>query len=110
MRFGRLATLALAGFGVRLEAGGKLREEGALGAVAFAFRAELRSRWRSWLAIALLIAVVGGFVLAATAAGRRTSSAYPRFVSTYGYDATVFATRKSRSSIICRRCPPLPPW
>lgn len=63
-----------------------------MGAVAFAFRAELRSRWRSWLAIALLVAVVGGFVLAATAAGRRTTSAYPQFVATYGYDATVYAT------------------
>ena len=65
-----------------------------MGAAAFAFRAELRSRWRSWLAIALLVAVVGGFVLAATAAGRRTTSAYPQFVATYGYDATVFATRQ----------------
>ena len=65
-----------------------------MGAVAFVFRAELRGRWRSWLAIALLVAVVGGFVLAATAAGRRTTSAYPQFVATYGYDATVFATRQ----------------
>ena len=65
-----------------------------MGAVAFAFRAELRHRWRSWLAIVLLIGVVGGFVLAATAAGRRTDSAYPRFVATYGYDATVYATQK----------------
>jgi hypothetical protein len=62
--------------------------------VAFACRAELRHRWRSWLAIVLLIGVVGGFVLAATAAGRRTDSAYPGFVATYGYDATVYATQK----------------
>jgi FtsX-like permease family len=53
----------------------------------------LRSRWRSWLVIALLISVVGGFVLAATAAGRRTDSAFPRFVARYGFDATVYATR-----------------
>jgi hypothetical protein len=46
------------------------------------------------MAIALLVAVVGGFVLAATAAGRRATSAYPRFVATYGYDATVFATHQ----------------
>jgi hypothetical protein len=65
-----------------------------VGAVAFAFRAELRSRWRSWLAIALLIALVGGFVLAATAAGRRTNSAYGQFVGRYGYDATVYTSRE----------------
>ena len=64
-----------------------------MGAVTFAFRAELRSRWRSWLAIALLIGIVGGFVLFATAAGRRTNNAYPQFVAKYGYDATVFATQ-----------------
>ncbi len=64
-----------------------------MGTVTFALRAELRNRWRSWLAIALLIALVGGFVLFATAAGRRTNSAYPRFVDKYGYDATVYATR-----------------
>jgi FtsX-like permease family len=64
-----------------------------LGAVTFAFRAELRNRWRSWLAIALLIGIVGGFVLFATAAGRRTNNAYPQFVDKYGYDATVFATQ-----------------
>ncbi|MGD0312906.1 MAG: ABC transporter permease [Acidimicrobiales bacterium] len=62
-------------------------------AVAFAFRAESRTRWRSWLAIALLIGLVGGLALAATAAGRRTNSAYPQFVATYGYDATVYSTR-----------------
>jgi hypothetical protein len=69
-------------------------EEGSLGAVAFAFGAELRSRWRSWLAIALLVGLVGGFVLAATAAGRRTDGAYTQFVDTYGYDATVYATQR----------------
>ena len=40
-------------------------------AVRLAFRAELRRRWRSWLAIALLISVVGGFVLGRR--GRRSS-------------------------------------
>lgn len=64
-----------------------------MGAVTFAFRAELRSRWRPWLAIALLIGIVGGFVLFATAAGRRTNNAYPQFVDKYGYDATVYATQ-----------------
>jgi FtsX-like permease family len=62
-----------------------------LGAVGLAFRAELRRRWRSWLAIAILISVVGGLVLAAAAAGRRTESAFPRFVSAHGFDAFVYA-------------------
>ena len=61
-----------------------------MGAVGFTFRAELRSRWKSWLVIAVLITLVGGFVLAATAAGRRTNAAVPVFVATYGYDASVY--------------------
>jgi hypothetical protein len=61
-------------------------------AVALALRAALRGRWRSWLLIVLLISVVGGFVLAATAAGRRTETAFPQFAAKYGFDATVYAT------------------
>jgi hypothetical protein len=64
-----------------------------LGAVRLVFHAELRQRWRSWLAIAILISVVAGFVLAATAGGRRTESAFPRFVAAHGFDAVVYATR-----------------
>jgi hypothetical protein len=58
-----------------------------------AFRAKLRHRWRSWLAIAVLISVVGGLVLAATAAGRRTEAAFPQFVAAHGYDSDEYATR-----------------
>jgi hypothetical protein len=64
-----------------------------LEAVRLVFRAELRRRWRSWLAIALLVTLVGGFVLAATVAGRRTDSAFPRFVSTYGFNAVAYAVQ-----------------
>lgn len=64
-----------------------------MGAVRLVFRAELRRRWPSWLAISLLVALVGGFVLAVTAAGRRTESAFPRFVAKYGFDAVGYATR-----------------
>jgi hypothetical protein len=45
------------------------------------------------LAIALLISLVGGLVLAATAAGRRTESAFPRFIAAHGFDALVYATQ-----------------
>jgi hypothetical protein len=41
----------------------------------------LRSRWRGWALLALLVAVGGGAVLAAAAGARRTDSAYPRFLS-----------------------------
>jgi len=58
-----------------------------------AFRAKLRHRWRSWLAIAVLIAVVGGLVLAAVAAGRRTEAAFPQFVAAHGFDAEAYATQ-----------------
>ena len=64
-----------------------------MGAIALVFHAGLRRRWRSWLAIAILISVVGGLVLAAAAAGRRTESAFPRFVAAHGFDAVVYATR-----------------
>ena len=53
-----------------------------MSAVWMVLRAEVRSRWRSWLALVLLVAVVGGIVLGGIAAGRRTASAFPRFVRT----------------------------
>jgi hypothetical protein len=59
-------------------------------ALRLIFRAELRRRWRSWLALAILIAVVGGVVMTAAAAGRRTATAFPTFVRTHGYDFIVF--------------------
>ncbi len=74
-----------------------------MGAVAFTFRAERRSRWKSWLLIAVLIALVGGFVLAATSAGRRTDAALPDFVAAHGFDATLYTgagTQVPRHSLI----------
>ncbi|MFL5798278.1 MAG: FtsX-like permease family protein [Actinomycetota bacterium] len=43
-------------------------------------RAELRSSWRAWLALALLFGTAGGAATAAAAGARRTETAYPRFV------------------------------
>ncbi len=57
------------------------------------FGTEFRRRWRSWLILVILIAVVGGLVLAAAAAGRRTATAFPRFVAAHGYDSVVFTLR-----------------
>ncbi|HYB88918.1 MAG TPA: ABC transporter permease [Streptosporangiaceae bacterium] len=62
-----------------------------MGAVAMVLRARLRQYWKSWLALSLLIAVVGGFVLAAVVTGRRTAAAFPGFVARHGYDMLVYA-------------------
>ena len=62
-----------------------------MSAVWIVVRAEFRSRWRSWLALVVLVAVVGGIVLGGIAAGRRTASAFPRFVAKYGYDSFAYA-------------------
>ena len=59
------------------------------------FHAELRRRWRSWLAVVLLVSIVGGIVLAAAAAGQRTASAFPDFVAAHGFDALVYSLRPS---------------
>jgi len=62
-----------------------------VGAVALVLRVRLRQHWRSWLALAALVALVGGFVMAAAATGRRTAAALPGFVARHGYDALVYS-------------------
>jgi len=61
--------------------------------IRMVLRAEFRRRWLSWLALAMLVAVTGGTVLAGISAGARTTTAFPSFVSRYGYDAGVFGTK-----------------
>jgi FtsX-like permease family len=41
---------------------------------------ELRTRWRGWAVLVLLVGLAGGAVMTAAAGARRTSSAYPRFL------------------------------
>jgi hypothetical protein len=67
-----------------------------MGAVWLVFAAKLRRHWWSWLLLSLLIAVASGFVLAATAAGRRTDSAFPRYVA---------SPATTPSCTACGRCP-----
>jgi hypothetical protein len=62
-------------------------------AVWFVVGAEFRHRWRSWLSLALLVAIVGALVLATAAAGRRTASAFPRFAAQYGFNSFVYSTQ-----------------
>ena len=61
-----------------------------VGAVRLVFGVELRRRWRSWLILVVLIAVVAGLALAAAAAGRRTAAAFPSFVASRGYDVYIY--------------------
>ncbi len=63
-----------------------------MGAIAMVLAARSRRFWRSWLALALLVALGTGLVLATATAGRRADSAFPRFVAAHGYDAIVYTT------------------
>ena len=56
-------------------------------------RAEFRRRGRSWLALAVLLAGVGGLVLVTATAGWRTASAFPRYLGRYGFDSFMYGTR-----------------
>ncbi len=51
-----------------------------MNAIAIRLGFELRRRWKSWLSLAIVLALFGGGLLAAAAGSRRTHSAYPRFV------------------------------
>ncbi len=55
-------------------------------------QAGARHRWRSWLALTLLSAVVVGLVLAGAATARRTATAFPRFEAVHGYDAFFYSS------------------
>jgi hypothetical protein len=52
--------------------------------------ARFRQYWKSWLVLSVLIAAVGGLVLAAASAGRRTAVAFPDFAARHGYDVVVY--------------------
>jgi ABC-type lipoprotein release transport system permease subunit len=61
--------------------------------ISILLRASFRHRWRSWLSLCLLIALVSGLVLAAAAAGRRSSSAFTRYEAVHGYDVFFYAVK-----------------
>jgi len=61
-------------------------------ATMLTLQAQRRRRWRSWLTISLLIAIIGGVALGLVAAGTRTATAFPRFVAvSNGADALVYS-------------------
>src|ERR1700727_2830874 len=49
--------------------------------VVMRLRADLRTRWRALLGLALLVGLVGGVALTAAAGARRTDTAYPRLLA-----------------------------
>jgi hypothetical protein len=62
-------------------------------AVGMVLRAQLRQHGKSWLALAVLAALVGGLVMAAMATARATAVAFPDFLDRYGYDSVVYTAR-----------------
>jgi hypothetical protein len=54
------------------------------------FGAEWRRRRAAWIALAVLVSIIGATVLIGASAATRTSSAFPQFLNRYGYDAEVF--------------------
>jgi putative ABC transport system permease protein len=69
-------------------------------AVWYRFRAELRSRWRAWLGLGLLVGLVAGAVMALAAGARRTDTAYARFLEAQNaYDVIVFDYEHRGSAI-----------
>jgi ABC-type lipoprotein release transport system permease subunit len=60
-------------------------------AVVMVVQGRFRQYWKSWLALSLLVAVAGGFVLATAVSARRTADAFPRFAARHGYDVIVYS-------------------
>lgn len=65
----------------------------AMRAVGMLLRGQLRQHGKSWLALAMLAALVGGMVMAAVATARATAAAFPGFVARYGYDDGIYTAR-----------------
>ena len=55
--------------------------------------AGFRRQWRSWVLLGVLIVVASGFVLVSTAAGQRTDAAFPRYLTSHGYDAIGYTVK-----------------
>jgi ABC-type lipoprotein release transport system permease subunit len=78
-----------------------------MAAVWLRFRAELRSRWRAWLVLALMLGVASGIVIAAAAGARRTATAYERFLrDQHAFDAVVFPNCPGPDALPPGQAPP----
>lgn len=76
-----------------------------MAAVLMLVRARLRRRWRSWLALAVLLGVAGGVVLTAAAGARRTDTAYPRFLDASRADDLLVALNDDSLTPAVQRLP-----
>ena len=72
-------------------------------AVWLVFGAEFRRRWRSWLALAAPVAVVGGLSIGAVAAGNRSAGAFPSFVKRMASTGSSSPTSRYRNLLNCPR-------
>lgn len=66
--------------------------------VRMMLRTGARHRWRSWLALSLLTALVVGLVLAGVQTARRTATAWPRFEAAHGFDTFVYTPTPLRDA------------
>jgi putative ABC transport system permease protein len=64
--------------------------------VQIMLRTGARQRWRSWLALTLLTALVVGLVLAGVQTARRTATALSRFETAHGIDIFAYAATPLR--------------
>ena len=83
--------------------GSHWRPGGPLSFLRLMLQTGTRHRWRSWLALTLLTAVVVGLVLAGAVTARRTATAFPRFEAAHGYDAFFYSAGPVPGSRPCRR-------
>lgn len=58
----------------------------------YLFSTTLRRRWGSYLAVTVLIALIGGTAMASVAAARRTQSSYPQFLASTDPADLTFST------------------
>jgi MacB-like periplasmic core domain len=83
-------------------------------AVGMVLYAQVRQHGKSWLALAMLAALVGGLLMAATATARATAGAFPGFVARYGYDDVVYTARPlpqlTRIPQVAQVTPVRAPW
>ena len=75
-------------------------------AVLVRLRADLRTRWRALLSLALLLGLVGGVALTAAAGARRTDTAYSRLLSWANASQVTIMVTNSESTVPAPRDQP----
>ena len=73
-----------------------------MAAVLMLVRARLRRRWRSWVALTMLLGVAAGVVMTAAAGARRTDTAYPRFLQWSRSEDLLVSVDDSQAAAVAR--------